>query len=255
MHAVGSTTLPIEFILAARSTGPILKFGPADAPQATAAVDFGRISVLDVHTRTLRVHNASLIAANLKAFVAGKGSAFAVSVREATLEPWQELDLNISVQLDETYAFNDALHLLVQDGDALEVPLTATGTGNTLYCADLTGKEVLDLGDQFTGTPFTKTVTVENHGRRPMNVAWVNLDLEQTKKDLGKQLRGANGKPDMSLIPAERRAAFGIAPEHAAVGAKQAVAFVVTGVSSKPRTLQEHLQLLAGTGQVCPFCW
>ena len=253
IHAVGSAQPPIEFVLAARSTGPTIAFGTPDAPIATAAaaVAFGKVPVLDTHTQTLTLHNASLIDASLKAFVAGQGSAFSTSVREATLAPGEVLDIAVSVRLDEPVAFSDVLHCLVENGDELEIPLSAQGTGNTLYCADISGRERLDLGEQFTAAPFRRTIVVQNHGRRAMSVAWVNADLERTKKELGKLLRGANGKPDMSLIPAERQTAFAVGPECAVLAAKAEMEFVVSGASAKARALCERLQMLAGPATVC----
>ena len=252
IHAVGSAQPPIEFVLAARSTGPTIAFGTPDAPIATAAaaVAFGKVPVLDTHTQTLTLHNASLIDASLKAFVAGQGSAFTTSVREATLAPGGVLDIAVSVRLDETVAFTDVLHCLVENGDELEVPLSASGTGNTLYCADISGRELLDLGEQFTAAAFRKTIVVQNHGRRAMSVAWVNADLERAKKELGKLLRGANGKPDMSLMPPERQAAFAVEPERGVLAAKAEMEFVVSGASAKARALCERLQMLAGPATV-----
>jgi hydrocephalus-inducing protein len=254
IYAVGSSAPPIEFVLAARSTGPILSFGSPDAPAALAAVSFGKVSVLDVHRQTLHMFNDSLIAANVKAFVAGKGSPFAIGTREVTLAPGEPFDLDVSVKLDETYAFNDVLHLLVEDGEEIEVPLSASGTGHTLHCADVTGHALLDLGDRFVGAPFTYTLVVRNHGRRAMNVQWLNVDVEATKKELGKELRGANGKPDASLIPADRQAAFAVTPEKGAIAPRQSLEFMLTGFAAKPRTLKEHLQMLAGTGAVRAAC-
>jgi hydrocephalus-inducing protein len=205
-----------------------------------------------VHHHTLHAFNMSLIPASFKAFVAGKGSVFSVDVREATLAAGEAIAIDITVQLDETYAFSDVLHLLVDDGDELEVPLSATGVGNTLYCADLTGRDTLDFGDQFTSATFSRTLTVENQGRRMMNVLWVNAELERVKHELGKTLRGPGGKTDLSLIPPERRAVFVVQPEKAVILAKQAIEFVVTGFAATAQVHTERVQLLAGTGaSVC----
>lgn len=255
INAVGSSLPPIEFVLSARSIGPVLSFGCPDAPLATTAVAFDKVPVLDVHHHTLHAFNASLIPASFKAFVAGKGSVFAVNVREATLAAGEAIAIDVTVQLDETYAFSDVLHLLVDDGNELEVPLSATGVGNTLYCADLTGRDTLDFGNQFTSATFSRTLTVENQGRRMMNVLWVNAEVERVKRELGKALRGPGGKTDLSLIPLEKRAVFVVQPEKAVIPAKQATEFVVTGFVAKAQVHMERMQLLAGTGASvrCPL--
>lgn len=248
IRAVGSAQPPIELVLAAKSVGPILSFGSPAAPSHTAAVAFGRVPVLAAHTHTLQLYNASLIPAQFKAFVAGKGSVFSIDVREAELAAGATTTITVTVQLDETYAFADTLHLLVKDGAEMEVPLSATGIGHTLYCAAVTGKETLDLGDQFTGAPFSRTLMLENRGRRVMSIAWVNTELERVKKELGKALRGPGGKQDLGLMPADKQPVFSVEPERAVVPAKQAMEFVVTGSTARAAMHSEGLQLLAGTG-------
>jgi hydrocephalus-inducing protein len=252
IRAVGSSLPPIEFGIAARSIGPILRFGSPTAPSPTATVAFGKVSVLEIHRSRLQVFNASSIAANFKSFVAGKDSAFSVSVREATLAAGEAVELEVAVQLDETYAFNDTLHFLVENGDELRVPLSATGTGNTLYCKDLTYKAELDFSHQFTSQAFSKVLTVENHGRRSASVQWVNQDFERVKKELGKSVLGPQKEVDMNLIPLNKRTVFTIEPSRATIAAKFSQDFVITGFSQTAGLKSEQLQLLTGIGKsVC----
>ena len=246
---MGSSLPPIEVVIAARSVGPILRFGSSDAPADTAAVAFGRVAVLETHTSTLRVFNDSSIEASIKSFIAGKDSSFSVSVREALLAPGEGLDINVTVQLDETYAFEDTLHFLVENGAELCVPLSATGTGHTLFCQDLTYKSELAFGDQFTGQAFSRTVTVQNQGRRAANVAWVNAEFERIKKELGKSIIGPNREIDPERIPLEKRLTFSVEPVAVAIAAKQSHDFVITGFSLAPGQRSEQLQLLGGTGK------
>lgn len=252
IRAVGSSLPPIEFGIAARSIGPILRFGSADAPSPSASIAFGKVAVLEVHQSRLRVFNASSIPANFKSFVAGMNSAFAVSVREATLAAGEAVELEVTVQLDETIAFNDTLHFLVENGDELRVPLSATGTGNTLYCKDLTYKTELDFSDRFASQGFSKVLTVENHGRRAAIVQWVNQEFEQLKKELGKAIFGPKKEVDMSLVPLNKRTTFTVEPSSATIAAKFAQNFVITGFSQTAGLKSERLQLLTGVGKtVC----
>lgn len=85
--AVGSVLPPVEFVIAAKSVGPRLEFGPpGKRTSEMKAISFGRVTVLTTHTYTLPVHNPSLIAADVKAFIAGKSSVFSVATREAQLQ-------------------------------------------------------------------------------------------------------------------------------------------------------------------------
>lgn len=102
------------------------------------------------------------------------------------MQAGETLDLVVSVRLDETMTFSDTLHMLVANGSEVNIPLSAVGTGSTLSCDALDGQQELQFGHQFTGAPFEKMLTVVNNGRRPMNVAWVNSELERVKQELGK---------------------------------------------------------------------
>lgn len=254
IHAIGSSLPPIEFVIAARSVGPILRFGSAGDPSDAASVPFGRVAVLEAHTAPLRVFNDSSIEANIKCFVAGKDSNFSVSAREATLAAGEALELEVTVQLDETYTFEDTLHFLVENGAELRVPLSATGTGHTLYCSHLTYQSELAFGDQFTSQSFSRTVTVQNQGRRAANVAWTNCEFEKVKKELGKAIVGPNREVDPERIPVEKRLTFSVEPSNAAIAAKQSHDFVITGFAAVPGLRSEQLQLLGGTGKSVRPC-
>ena len=132
----------------------------------------------------------------------------------------------------------------------LQVPLSATSTGSTLYCPELTGHTELDLGHQHTGPPFQKRLLLTNYGRKTATVQWINVTLEATKKELGRAMRNANGKPDVSLIPEDRRAAFSVSPETGSLAPGEAMEVVVTGGATKTRALRERLQLLSSTSNV-----
>ena len=111
---------------------------------------------------------------------------FEISVSECSLQAGETVDLEVTVRLDETYAFSDTLHILVANGDEISIPLSATGVGSTLVSEELTGKDVLEFGHQYTGAQFNKTVTIYNYGRRPRMLVWNNLTLETLKKEKGK---------------------------------------------------------------------
>lgn len=58
------------------------------------------------------------------------------------------------------------LHALVFEGADVCIPLSATGTGNILVCEEIVG-DMLELGHQFVGRPFSKEMVVHNMGRKP----------------------------------------------------------------------------------------
>lgn len=77
--------------------------------------------MLEQHSSTLHMFNAGAIEARVKAFVAGKGSPFSTGTREAVLQPGEPLQLTVTVRLDDAAGFSDTLHILVENGDELQV--------------------------------------------------------------------------------------------------------------------------------------
>lgn len=246
IQALGSPLPPIEFVIAAKSVGPVVTCHlQASSVDVLEAVTFGRIPVMQTHAKTLCLKNTSLIAAEVKVFIASKTSVFAVDTRELKLLPGGCVDLIVSVMLDETFSFSDLLQILVTNGNALEIPLTATGSGSTLSCQDITNEEI-NFGSQIAGRAFHRIILVENHGRRACSAAWQNYALETVKKKLGRTLRGANGKQDISLIPAQDRVCFSVEPNTALIPAKQGRRFSLNGLSAFSGNRTELLQLLSG---------
>lgn len=251
IQALGSPLPPIDFVIAAKSMGPVVTCHSQASPvDALGAVTFGRIPVMQTHVKTLCLKNTSLIMAEVKVFITSKTSVFAVDARELKLTPGGCVDLVVSVRLDETFSFSDLLQVLVNNGNALEIPLTATGIGSTLSCQDVSDEEI-NFGPQIAGRSFYRIILVENHGRRQCSVAWQNCALETVKKKLGRTLRGANGKQDISLIPAQDRVCFSVDPNTAVIPAKQGRRFSLNGLSAFPGIRREFLQLLSGP-DVCP---
>ena len=122
--------------------------------------------------RVLKIKNDSLIPASVKMFLRVARSKFEIAVREAELQAGEELDLEITANVDDTIVHKDELHILVNEGENLMVPLSARGTGTTIYCNhDI---QVLDFGIQLTNTTFERRVTLENKGRRPQQLRWFN---------------------------------------------------------------------------------
>lgn len=246
IQAVGSSLPALDFVIAAKSVGPeVTCCLQGSSKDVLAAVAFGRIPVMQTHEKILCLKNTSLISAEVKVFITSKTSVFAVDSRELTISPGGCMDLALSVRLDETYSFSDLLQILVTNGNALEIPLTAVGIGSTLSCQEISNEEI-DFGPQIAGRSFSRSLLIENHGRRACSVFWQNDALEAVKKKLGRGLRAPNGKQDLSLIPSQDRICFSIEPNAAMIPAKQARRFNLHGLSTLSGVRRELLQLLSG---------
>ena len=230
--------------------GPTISCKNPDGSLCTA-ISFGKISVLHAHEHVLSLHNESLIPADITALITGSSSVFSVDCHQCVLEAGESRNITVAVHPDETYTFSDTLHILAASGTDLEVPVSATGTGSTLYCEQAEDNK-LDFAHQLAGTAFARRVVIENHGRRTCTGVWQNVENEQIKKKWGKSLRGPNGKPDFTKIPVAERAVFSVQPEKAVIPPKQCLEFVVHGFTPTTGSKEECLQLVGGGAQeVC----
>eukprot|EP00892_Ulva_mutabilis_P006441 jgi/Ulvmu1/4169/UM019_0148.1 len=246
IQAVGSSLPPVEFVIAANSVGPMVTCHVnTSGIEEPEAVPFGRIPVMQSHSKCLCLKNTSLITAEVKAFISSKASVFSVSPRELLLGPGECGNLTVWVRLDETYSFSDVLQILVTNGNEIELPLTAVGVGSTLICEDIS-EQAIHFGPQIVSKSFSRSILVENHGRRGCDICWQNDALESVKKRLGRALRGTNGKTDLSLIPLSERVCFSVEPIKAIIPPKQARNFLVTGCLDHASNRAEMLRLLCG---------
>ena len=93
-----------------------------------------------------------------------------MDVRESVLAPNQSMELNAIACLDDTTNHKDQVHIAVAEGETVVVPVSARGTGTTIFCHERL--EEMDFGSQFSSTIFERKVTLENKGRRPQTLKW-----------------------------------------------------------------------------------
>lgn len=179
IKTVGSRLPPLECTIECHAKGPSLLFqifGHTEEMEKSAEIDFGKVKVLEDHNVILRIYNPTLIPAEVKAFVEGINSAFAVDIREFVVEAGATFDLRVIVNIDEVQLFKDTLHVMVSEGDDNSIPISAAGTGSTCICEELVA--VMDTGDQFTNRAFSQTFVLRNEGRKPHSLVWTNQAAE-----------------------------------------------------------------------------
>ena len=276
----GSDAEPLECVMSAHSIGPALEFYTGeqtrDQRSTKANIEFGQCPTLRPNTRILNIFNPCPVPASYKAFIESPTSVYSINPREGMLQPGSVLAMEVTCTMDDTRKFSDTLHILVQDGDNVAVPLSAVGTGATVVATGL--KDGLDMGKQLVGRPFETTVVLRNSGRRPQTVSWHNTMkdivakaikaqqnarkkraaveeesseasglgvVEDTSKGTeGKTSTTAGGKADNS-IP---EVVFTVSPEKMLLNPKQEHAFVVTGMASRPGDVLEKIILRASVG-------
>ena len=240
VSVAGSQEPPIKAVLNFSVVGPKVVVDQPD-------VRWGSIECLKDSARILRVTNDGLIQACLKLFLKQARSKFELPLREVVLEPQESLDLAITANLDDSVVIKDELHILVEESDNLMVPLSAKGIGTTISCGqDL---KVLDMGTQLTNTNFEKRIILENKGRRPQFLKWVNVTIrdenliraEKAKKE-GKE----PGRLPKNLMPKEPL--FTVTPEEITLRPRTATTFNFKGRSDMAGLMTETFVLESRVG-------
>ncbi|RYH22951.1 hypothetical protein EON65_18485, partial [archaeon] len=238
----GSVEPPMQAVLAFNTVGPKVVVDSTE-------LKWGNIECLKDAPKTLTLTNVGLISASMKIFTKMARSCFQIEVRELVLEAQQSHDLQIVANLDDSVVTKDEVHIFVDEGDSLMVPLVAKGIGTTMYCKHPIN--VMDLGVQLTNVYFEKSIVLENKGRRPQQLKWHNTTLEAENaarlakaKKLGKD---PNTKLPKHLAPAEP--SFTVTPEEITLRSRTATMFTFRGYSAVPRNLSEMFVLESRVGK------
>uniref|UniRef100_A0A7S2QVW6 MSP domain-containing protein n=2 Tax=Triparma pacifica TaxID=91992 RepID=A0A7S2QVW6_9STRA len=186
----GSVEPPLQSSIVANVIGPKISLFHKDLP--CKSIKWGSTTCLIDDPRPLVMRNDSEIPAPFKIFLKSARSKFRVDVRDGVLSPHESVAVNVIANLDDTIVHKDQLHIIVSEGENLMVQLTARGMGTTLYSHD--DLKVIDFGATFTNQQCSKYITIENKGRRPQSLKWIN----QTIKDRMLSQAAKNRKQDDS---------------------------------------------------------
>eukprot|EP01033_Poteriospumella_lacustris_P008315 gene8315-5998_t len=245
IQIAGSQEPPMQAVLSFHTVGPKV------VVMNSTELKWGNIECLKDSTRTMTLMNTGLINANLKLFLKMARSCYRLDVREVVLEAQQTYDVQITANLDDSVVTKDEVHIMVEEGDNLMVPLVAKGIGTTMYCK--TPLDVLDLGTQLTNVRFEKQIVLENKGRRPQQLRWFNesVKLENAArlakaKKLGKDITQPNRLP-RNLMPTE--AFFTVTPMEITLRSRTATTFTFRGFSANPKALSEVFVLESKVGK------
>ncbi|GMH58813.1 hypothetical protein TrST_g5240 [Triparma strigata] len=183
LSIAGSVEPPLQSSIVANCIGPKLSLSHTQ-------IKWGPTTCLIDNVRDLIMTNDSEIPAPFKIFLKNARSKFRVDVRDGVLSPRESVVIHVIACLDDTIVHKDQLHVIVSEGDNLMVPLSAKGMGTTLWAHE--DLSVIDFGSTFTNQQCQKYITIENKGRRPQSLKWIN----QTIKDRILSQAGKKNKPE-----------------------------------------------------------
>jgi hypothetical protein len=238
----GSNQRPVEGQFLFNGVGPKVK-------SSIMELRYGCLDCLKDYTKSFTLSNSSSITAAIKMFLKMGRSKFRLSVHELVLEPYEDFVVEIIANLDDSVPCKDELHIIVEEGDNLMIPLSAIGSGSTMHCAqDL---NVIDLGIQLTNTNFEKSFVLENKGRRQQYLRWTNVSVITENKKRAAQVKKMN-KEVFARLPkhlAPLVANFTIQPEEITLRPRTATTFTIRGNISAVGSYQETFRLESRIGK------
>ncbi|CAM9222413.1 unnamed protein product, partial [Heterosigma akashiwo] len=142
---------------------------------------------------------------------------------------------------------------VVKEGETLQVPLQARGTGTTMHSAS--DMRRVDFGHQFTNHVCERKITLENKGRRSQVLRWSNRTVrerlgereraERAKQKAAQAAGGPGGggggagkkkKEEEPIVPL-----FTVTPEEVELRPRTAIVFTFRGFVAQPGAASEVL--------------
>ena len=235
---LGSTDPPLQVSLSCSSIGPRLVI---DKPE----LRWGNIDCLTDCVKPLQIKNDSLISAPIKMFAKLARSKFSLSLVEKTLLPQESVQLDIVCNLDDSVLHKDELYIVVEEGDHIMIPLSANGVGTTLQSTDRV--DHIDMGVHLTNTAFERKFVLENRGRRPQKLHWVNKTLRDAAlARTNQQRRGTTSKDSGAKLSGNTslsESKFNIEPVDITLRPNTATTFTIRGFCLNAGRFRETLVL------------
>ena len=241
LTVAGSLEPPMQAALVFNCVGPRVLLDQRE-------IKWGNVECLHDEKRTLQITNDSLIPAELHFFLKTTRSRFDVPMREAVLEPQETLALELNANVDDTIVHKEELHVMITNSDNLMIPLSARGTGTTMYCKE--DIQVIDFGPQLTGIRFERRITLENKGKRPQQLRWYNETVRDENLQRLSKVKAMKQAP--STLPkhlAPTDSIFSVHPAEVTLRPRTATTFIFKGMSHTPGPVSEVFVLESKVGK------
>lgn len=212
IRIVGSESPPFAVSVSACSIGPIVEL-------ETNKIEFGKVSVLKDHSKSLPIVNKSPIQAHFRAKFK-KGVLFRTPVTSGVIMPNSIYQLQIIVNSDESMKISDEITIDIQYAEPLTAKISATGIGTSIVSS--IPMDVIDFGNQFSSRQCTVKFTFTNMGRKTQTIQWI--PLRERKKGDKKE---------------EYIQVFKITPERTVIQPRASLSFKCEGYSTKAAPIEE----------------
>ena len=239
---VGSKEPPTQISISCVSVGPRLRLDKSE-------LRWGSINCLTDSVKSITIGNDSLIDASVKMFMRLARSKFVLSAHEKLLKPDESYKLDITCNLDDSITHKDELYIVVEEGEHLMVPVSATGVGTTMFSVERL--DIIDLGVQLSNSTFEKKFMLENRGRRQQQLHWYNKsfkDMLAAKMAISQSTSRDSGMKTLKKA-GQLEPKFTIEPSDITLRPNTATMFTVRGFSATPGTIRETLVLESIVGK------
>nr|CCA18905.1 PREDICTED: similar to hydrocephalus inducing putati [Albugo laibachii Nc14] len=253
VQIIGSPLLPLAATLKARSIGPIVEITPQE-------LKFGNITCLVEHVQEIKLENVSPISAPFTSHIKSPCSRFSIDQKQGVIPPNDVHIMKVIACSDDTVLLKDTLQIMITNGDTLTIPLSLRGTGSTIWSSsDL---RLIDFGDQFSHKECEYTFTLENKGKRPQVLTWVNklaIDAKSTgmvsarrtsttltskntnsRGENATRIRGRGTPSQVDVMKSETIPAFTIFPSSVELLPRTACVFMIKGLSTNTGLVTEQ---------------
>ncbi|XP_029465095.1 hydrocephalus-inducing protein homolog [Rhinatrema bivittatum] len=229
----GSKEPTMEVHLQSTGVGPVVCVQPNE-------LDFGKIPVLTVASRTLHLSNQSCIPARFQAQMVRSHSYWRIEPSEGVIPPEAEMTLTLVAQLDDTVKFNDKVQLAIVNSNTYTIPVQAKGTGNTIK-TDRPFISGLNLGIHFSGSVCSYHFTMTNHGRRTYQLYWMTEGFPLFNKSSQASLSAAVKPKTSSTVLELSMPVFKLIPFRMDLSPGQSMDVVLEGSCDSAKVVKETL--------------
>ena len=166
---------PISVPVIGQGVGPVVVADPV-------SVDFGLIEALKPTSVQIKLSNEALIPSQVDISFQKDKKIWSVDQNQLIIPAEGSVFVKFTAVVDDVIEFRDQMLIKVNNGNRLEIPVRAVGTGTTIVAMPslnaIPGNGI-DLGSCFSTVKVNREVKFVNRGRRHQHVIWSVAGFER----------------------------------------------------------------------------
>ena len=227
---VGSLDPPLVAAITCVGEGAVVSVAPA-------ALDWGRVRLLQDVPRTIKLTNESVIPASFKCSIEPAHSIFSCDVTAGSIAPGLSANITLHTFPNDTTAYSASLKI-TNDNAAMPshvIPLALVGYGPCVVASP--DMSLVDFGNQFSRRECERVFEVRNMGVRVQKLVFVLDSPPPNTMGQCTVMRGATFKKTKTPVcpnpPDPERSVFGVWPEKLVLRPGESGTCVLKGLTNK----------------------